>query len=85
MPTRNVQLTDELDRFVGALVQNGRYESASDVVRAALRSLEREDRVFEARLAAVRAAVDEGDASGLAEGDVFAGARASLMQAVVTE
>jgi len=43
MPTRNVNLTDELDRFVLKKVRSGRYENASEVVRAALRTLERED------------------------------------------
>ena len=38
MPTRNVNLTEELDRFVLAKVESGRYENASEVVRAALRS-----------------------------------------------
>jgi Arc/MetJ-type ribon-helix-helix transcriptional regulator len=47
-------------------------------VRAALRTLEREERVFEAKLAALRAAIDEGDASGVAEGDVFAQVREAL-------
>jgi hypothetical protein len=39
MPTRNVNLTDELDSFVLAKVESGRYENASEVVRAALRTL----------------------------------------------
>src|SRR5580658_8926570 len=69
MPTRNVNLTDELDSFVLSRVENGRYENASEVVRAALRMLEREEREYEAKLAALRAAIDEGDASGIAEGD----------------
>jgi len=71
MPTRNVNLTDALDRFVLEKVESGRYENASEVVRAALRTLEREERQFEAKLAALRAAIDEGDASGIAEGNVF--------------
>ena len=78
MPTRNVNLTDELDRFVLEKVQSGRYENASEVVRAALRTLEREERVFEAKLETLRAAIDEGDASGIAEGDVFAQVREAL-------
>ena len=41
MPTRNVNLTDELDHFVLQKVESGRYENASEVVRAALRTLER--------------------------------------------
>lgn len=36
MTTRNVNLTEELDRFVLSKVQSGRYENASEVVRAAL-------------------------------------------------
>jgi antitoxin ParD1/3/4 len=44
VPTRNVNLTDELDRFVAARAASGRYANASDVVRAGLRALaERED------------------------------------------
>jgi putative addiction module CopG family antidote len=34
MPTRNVNLTDELDRFVAAKVKTGRYENASEVIRS---------------------------------------------------
>jgi antitoxin ParD1/3/4 len=71
MPTRNVNLTDELDRFVLEKVESGRYEKASEVVRAALRTLERDEQQYEAKLAAWRLAIDQGDASGVAEGDVF--------------
>ena len=78
MPTRNVNLTDELDRFVLARVESGRYENASEVVRAALRSLEREEREYEAKLTALRTAIDEGDASGAAPGDPFGRARQTL-------
>lgn len=75
MPTRNVNLTEEMDRFVSEKIDSGRYESASEVVRAALRTLEREELEFEAKLAALRTAIDEGDASGLAAGGVFARVR----------
>ena len=78
MPTRNVNLTAELDRFVLKKVRSGRYENASEVVRAALRTLEREEREYEAKLAALRTAIDEGDASGVPEGDVFARVRRAL-------
>ena len=78
MPTRNVNLTDELNRFVLDKVQSGRYENASEVVRAALRTLEREEKEHEAKLAALRTALDEGDASGIAEGNVFARVRETL-------
>lgn len=75
MPTRNVNLTDQLDQFILSKVKSGRYENASEVIRAALRTLERDEHEFEAKLAALRAAIDEGDASGAARGDVFARVR----------
>jgi antitoxin ParD1/3/4 len=78
MPTRTVNLTDEFDRFVLEKVESGRYENASDVVRAALRILEREEQQYQAKLTALGTAIDEGDASGVAEGNVFARLRETL-------
>jgi len=78
VPTRNVNLTEELDRFVLKKVKTGRYENASEVVRAALRTLEREEQEYEAKLAVLRAAIDEGDASGIAEDGVFERVRETL-------
>jgi antitoxin ParD1/3/4 len=78
MPTRNVNLTDQLDGFVLDQVKSGRYENSSEVVRAALRSLERENQRHEAKLAALRAAIDEGDSSGVAEGDAITRVRKAL-------
>ena len=83
MPTRNVNLTEELDRFVLTKVDSGRYENASEVVRAALRILEREEEQYEAKLAALRAAIDEGDASGIARGNVFTRVRRTLKRPVM--
>jgi antitoxin ParD1/3/4 len=71
MPTRNVNLTQKLDHFVLARVRSGRYENASEVVRAALRSLEREEREERTKLAALRAAIEQGEASGYAEPGSF--------------
>ena len=39
----NVSLTPELERFVSTKVDSGRYNSASEVVREALRLLEEHD------------------------------------------
>jgi len=78
MPTRNVNLTSELNRFVSKKIKTGRYENASEVVRAALRTLEREEQQYEAKLAAIRSAIDKGDASGVAHGDVFSRVRKRL-------
>ena len=40
----NVSLTPELERFVQSKVENGRYNSASEVVREALRLLEEHEK-----------------------------------------
>jgi putative addiction module CopG family antidote len=37
--SKNVSLTPELDALIGAEVASGRYQNASEVVRAALRLL----------------------------------------------
>jgi antitoxin ParD1/3/4 len=78
MPTRNVNLTHTLDHFIIEKIKSGRYENASEVMRAALRALEREEREYEAKLAALRSAIDAGDSSGIARGDVFRRVRQKL-------
>jgi antitoxin ParD1/3/4 len=71
MPTRNVNLPDKLDQFITAKVASGDYANASEVMRAALRLMEQEEREYEEKMAILRAAIAEGDASPDAEGDVF--------------
>ena len=71
MPTRNVSLPEKLDQFITAKVESGDYANASEVMRTALRLLEKEEREYEVRLAALRTAIDEGLASGIAEPGVF--------------
>jgi antitoxin ParD1/3/4 len=73
-----VNLTGQLDRFVANKVKAGLYRNASEVVRAGLRTLQREEQEFQAKLVALRTAIDEGDSSGIARGNVFARVRKSL-------
>ena len=47
----NVSLTAELEKFVTAKVESGRYNSASEVVREALRLLEEHDQARSVQLA----------------------------------
>lgn len=47
MPTRNVVLTDQQSTFVDALVADGRFQNASEALRAGLRLLEKEEAVWE--------------------------------------
>jgi antitoxin ParD1/3/4 len=47
MPTRNIVLTDQQSAFVDALVADGRFQNASEALRAGLRLLEKEEAVWE--------------------------------------
>ncbi|MDO8864069.1 type II toxin-antitoxin system ParD family antitoxin [Haliea sp. E1-2-M8] len=40
MPTRNVVLTEQQEIFVGQLVETGRYQNTSEVLRNGLHLLE---------------------------------------------
>lgn len=71
MPTRNIQLTPQMDRFVDEKVRSGRYADASEVVRAGLRALEEDEREEAIRLEALRSALIAGEESGFIEGDPF--------------
>ena len=64
----NVSLTPELEKFVSTKVESGRYNSASEVVREALRLLEEHDSARATQLAAFNdqlgrrlAALDRGE------------------------
>lgn len=56
----SISLDDHFSDFLQREVDSGRYRSASEVVRAGLRLLED----HETRLAALRAALEAGEASG---------------------
>ena len=71
MPTRNVSLPEKLDQFITAKVESGDYANASEVMRTALRLLEKEEREYEEKMTVLQAAIAEGDASPDAEEDVF--------------
>ncbi len=60
MPTRNVVLTDHQAELVEGLVSSGRYQNASEVLREGLRLIETRDAEEQARLEALRAAVQIG-------------------------
>ena len=60
----NVSLTDELANFVKAKVSGGRYTSSSEVVREALRLLEKVEKQEAEKLSLLRKAWQEGIDSG---------------------
>ena len=61
--TVTVSLGPHYEEFIQTSIAAGRYNNVSEVVRAALRRLEED----EARLAAIRAALIEGEESGIVE------------------
>jgi antitoxin ParD1/3/4 len=77
MPTRNINLTEHFDRFIEAGISAGRYQNASEVVRAALRLLEqheaedaaKRERFWEAIQEGIDAA-DRGDVTTLEEHEI---------------
>lgn len=82
MPTRNINLTPEMDQFVDAKIHSGQYANASEVLRAGLRALEQDEREDHARLDALRTAVQAGIDSGIAQGDPIARIRARIRRRV---
>ena len=60
MPTRNINLTDHLDRLIESGVSSGRYGNASEVVREGLRLLEQRQQEEQAKLKWLRRAAREG-------------------------
>ena|ERR1017187_1256214 len=80
-PLTVADLPPELARFAEAQVAAGRFASVEDVLRAGQEALEHEQRCqhrHEAKLSEIDAALEEGEHSGLFEGDPFASVRAEL-------
>ncbi len=64
---KSYTLSDHYENFITSQVANGRFNNASEVVRAGLRMLED----YETRMKELRAQIDEGDRA-VAAGDVTA-------------
>lgn len=84
MPTRNVVLTDSQTDLIERLIADGRYQNASEALRAGLRLLEREEAEMTALRNRLAAGLEEARAGALAEGSgedairrAFAAARAA--------
>ena len=60
MPTRNVVLTERQATLIESLVQSGRYQNASEVIREGLRMIENREVEDAAKLEGLRAAARVG-------------------------
>jgi antitoxin ParD1/3/4 len=57
------------EAFIRSLVESGRYNSASEVLRDGLRLLEDRERLREMKMTELRRLIEEGGSSGLSEQD----------------
>jgi len=71
-------LPDHLARFAEAEVAAGRFTSISDVIEAGVETLRKRQERHDAKLKAIDEALEEGERSGMFEGDAFASVRAEL-------
>jgi antitoxin ParD1/3/4 len=82
--TVNVSLTPELGAFLRSRVKSGRYQTTSEVVREALRLLERQEQEREEDLRQLKAKLKRGAAQAergeLADGDAVFAALRELIQ-----
>ncbi|MCA8881996.1 MAG: type II toxin-antitoxin system ParD family antitoxin [Rhodobacteraceae bacterium] len=68
MPTRNVVLTDSQTDLIERLIADGRYQNASEALRAGLRLLEREEAEMTALRDRLAAGLEEARSGEFAEG-----------------
>lgn len=64
MPKTSISISDHFDGFISSQIANGRYDTASEVIRAALRLLETQEMEFQTKQEALRAALIVGENSG---------------------
>ena len=76
MAIHSFDLAPEVDDFIAREVERGAYKDANELVCAAVMLLEREQEDDQWKTFALEQAIAEGDASGIAEGDVFEQIRA---------
>ena len=66
--TRNVVLTDSQAKLVEGLVASGRYQNASEALRAGLRLLERHEAELSEMRSRISTSLDQARSGGFAEG-----------------
>jgi antitoxin ParD1/3/4 len=84
MPTRNVVITARQAEMIDRLVSDGLYQNASEVLREGLRLIEETQRTREAKLEALRAAIQLGD-DALERGDFVSFDDAPSLRAHIRE
>jgi predicted transcriptional regulator len=73
-----VSLPPELETRLARAAERRGVEAQALVREAVQRAVDVDEQQYEAKLTALRAAIDEGDASGVAKGNAFARVREQL-------
>lgn len=75
MPKTSISISEHFDGFISGQIEAGRYETASEVVRAGLRMLEDYETGYERKIEALRTHLNEGiaqlDAGEGTDGQAF--------------
>ena len=85
MPSSYV-IGEHFETFIKAQIQQGRYASASEVIRDGLRTLEEREKFRAMKLEALRAEIQKGADSGpgIPADQVFADVRARIKQSTAS-
>lgn len=81
MATRMIDLSAEQEHFVNSCVKSGHFATASDVMSAALRLQEQQEREYNERMELLRTAVEQELASGAQDAALFERLRAAISPA----
>ena len=78
MPKTSVTISDHFEGFIAGQIEAGRYDTASEVIRASLRMLEDYETGYQRNVEALRAHLDE----GIAQLDRGEGVRMTVKEAI---
>jgi antitoxin ParD1/3/4 len=67
MANTSISLNQHFEKFITDLIASGRYGTASEVVRSALRLLEEAELEYQRKLTALQDALIAGEESGVAD------------------
>ena len=70
MVKKSISVTDKQDRWIKALIESGHYGNESEIVRELIRERQLRELETPAEIAAIRAALIEGEESGFTDRSV---------------
>jgi len=76
MAEKSVHIHEELESYAAGLIEDGEFRNLDEVVNAAIKTLRCERQDDDAKMAALNAALEEGERSGIAPDGVFERVRA---------